>query len=455
MLVSALVPLALAATRPAAPPRFEPGPCAERALEPRARCGVVRVPEDRSNPGGRSIALNIVILPSTPQPARLPPLFDIDGGPGLPASKNAGFYAANGISAGRDVVMIEQRGTGRSNGLHCPELQDLRPTEPMLPRAKVEQCLARLRDQADLRFYGTADGVEDLEAVRRALGYEKIDLFGLSYGTTVALAYMRGFPGNVRAAILMGVAPPDAMPPRRHSTAGARALDLLLADCAAEQGCRKAFPRLQDDLARARANAKAAGFTDETFMERLRSMMYAPSGRARLPLIIHKAAKGDFQSLLSKAPDTGASMIADGMFLAVTCGESFELMDYAKADAAARATPFGDYRLRQQRAACEGWPRVRLAPDHLELPRNTSAAILLISGGMDPVTPPEWAEALVAQLPRARHLVVPKGGHIPDGLSGLESCLDPLMIQFLDHADPKALDASCIETMAAPVYSTE
>lgn len=266
--------------------------------------------------------------------------------------------------------------------------------------------------------------------------------------------YMRRYPTNVRAAILMGVAPPDAMAPSRHAPAGARALDLLLADCASDAVCNTAFPRLGDDLARARATAAAAGIADELFMERLRSLMYVPAIRARLPLAIHKAAAGDLGPFAT-APEWAGPPVADGMFLAVTCGESFALMDYAQAEAAARATPFGDYRLRRQRASCEGWPRVRLDPDHLELPKASSAAVLLVSGEMDPVTPPEWAEEIVGQLSRARHLVLPEGGHIPDGLTGLETCLDPLMIAFLDHGDPHRLDAACIEAMAPPDYSTE
>ena len=455
MLLAALLAASVASLPTSAPPTFEPAPCADKALEKRGKCGIVRVPEDRGTSGGRTIALSVTVLTSATQPAKLPPLFDIDGGPGLPSSKNAGFYAFNGVSAGRDVVMIDQRGTGRSNGLHCPELQGIPPTERMLPTAKVAQCLTRLKRQADLRFYGTADAVEDMDAVRQALNYERLDLFGLSYGTTVALSYMRRFPARVRAAVLMGVAPMDAMPPKKHSAAAERALNLVIADCAADKACNAAFPSIRDDLARARRAAQTSGWTDELFMERLRGTMYTPTSRARLPLTIRKGAVGDFASLLAQAPETGASMIADGMFLAVTCGESFELMDYSSALTASRAAAFGDYRLRQQKAACEQWPRVRLAPDHLELPGNSPASVLLISGGMDPVTPPEWAEALVGQLPNARHLVLAKGGHIPDGLSGLETCLDPLMIAFLEHGDPKALDASCIEAMTAPVYSIE
>ena len=435
----------------AAVPKFEPRECA-RPAPPRARCGVVMVPENRRAPAGRTIALNVIVLKSATTP-RLPPLFDIDGGPGLPSTKNAGFYATNGISNDRDVVMIDQRGTGRSNALLCPALQT-GPSEPMLAPAEVKACRETLSSSADLRFYGTRDAVDDLEAVRSALGYGKIDLFGLSYGTTVALRYMRRHPGTVRAAVLMGTSPPDFKPPQHHATAAARALDMVFADCVADAACSAAFPNLRADLnqARARLDLSRSPITGELLMERLRALMYSPTSRARLPLMVKRAAAGELKELFSKPAETGASMIADGMFLAVTCGESFSLMDYEAAARAAKRTPFGDYRLRRQRAACAGWPEVERDADHLELPTAAPVPVLLISGEMDPVTPPEWAERLKASLPRARHIVVPDGGHVPDGLSGLETCLDPLMISFLDHGDLDRLDASCVERMRGPPF---
>lgn len=451
MIVTLFALAALSAAAPAAP-IFEPTPCVQPAA-PRAQCGIVKVPENRAAPRGRQIALSVIVLKSAGA-ARLPPLFDIDGGPGLPSTKNAGFYAANDVSKARDVVLVDQRGTGRSNPLLCPELQT-GPTVPMLPLAAVERCRETLSKVADLRFYGTRDAVRDLDDVRRALGYGQIDLFGLSYGTTVALRYMRRYPDAVRAAILMGVSPPDFMPPRHHATAATRALEMVLARCAADPECAKAHPDLRTTLAQARARAARPGspISEELLMERLRALMYAPASRRRLPLMIRRAAAGDLAELLAKPAETGASMIADGMFLAITCGESFPLMDYPAALAVARRTPFGDYRLRRQKAACMGWPQVERDPDHLALPSRTGAAVLLVSGELDPVTPPEYAEKLKGRLPRARHIVVPDGGHIPDGVSGLETCLDPLMIAFLDHADLDRLDVSCVAAMKGPGYA--
>lgn len=449
-----LLSMMLAATPPADAPRFEPADCPAAAQPlPRAKCGIVRVPEDRARPGGRSIALNIIVLTAA-SPARLPPLFDIDGGPGLPSTKNADFYAFTSISNGRDVVLVDQRGTGKSNPLECPELAATSPAERMLPPAAVERCRRDLSAKADLRFYGTADAIADLDAVRQALGYDKIDLSGLSYGTTVALRYMQRYPGKVRAAVLMGTAPPDAMPPRHHAPAAARAINLLLADCAADADCSQRFPRLADDLERARHRlaAERGPAAVEIFMERLRSRMYMPSIRAGLPLAIEKAANGDLSAIFPEAAGPTGPSIADGMFLAVTCTESFGLMDYEAAAREARTTGFGDYRLRRQRDACAQWPRGRIDHDHLQLPAAATAAVLLLSGEMDPVTPPEWSDRLAEALPGSRHIVIPRSGHIFDGMSDIETCLDPLLTAFLDHGDPAKIDATCVARMKAPAY---
>lgn len=450
-----IILLSMMAVQPSGPvpPTFEPTACPMPNPPPRARCGIVRVPENRGLTSGRSIALNVVVLPSA-SPSSLPPLFDIDGGPGLPATKNAGFYASNEVSKGREVVLVDQRGTGRSNPLECPELAAVKPAEPMLPVAAVRRCRDALRAKADLRFYGTADAVADLEAVRQALGYGKIDMFGMSYGTTVALRYMHRYPNKVRAAVLMGVAPPDAMPPRQHAPAATRALELVIADCVRDVPCNARFPNLASDLARARQRlAKSGGQkAAELFMERLRTRMYTPVGRAALPLAIEKAANGDMSAIFPDEADLPGLVIADGMFLAVTCSESFGLMDYATAEKQARATPFGDYRLRRQRDACALWPKGRVDRDQFALPTGTQAAVLIISGEMDPVTPPEWADTLAAAVKRSRHVVIPGSGHIFDGMTGIETCLDPLMIAFLDHGSPDKLDVSCVAAMKAPAY---
>lgn len=441
----------------AAEPAFLERPCADARLAETARCGVVRVLEDRDKPNGRRIDLNVVILSSLAGRRELPPLFDLAGGPGLPATISAGFYLGDGAAyrARRDIVLVDQRGTGGSNPLACPELAAPEGAyAPMLPVEAVIRCRDALESRADLAHYGTRDAVADLEAVRQALGEERIDLFALSYGTTVALRYMHAYPGRVRAAVLMGTAPADTMPPRHHATAGERALTLLYEDCAADMDCRTAFPDPAADLRRAlvRLPQLPGAPAPEVFMEKLRALMYMPAGARQVPWIVSRAAEGDLEPFYTGTRPRGPSPIADGMFMAVTCSESFGLMDYDQAAAAARATRFGDYRLRRQRAACAVWPRGAPAPDHLA-PVRSDTPVLLISGRLDPVTPPELADAVARHLSNRRHLVIADGGHIIDGLANVD-CIDGLILRFLDRDDPQALDAGCLATVQAPRFTT-
>jgi len=453
-----MILLALAATIAAtAQPTFVEKLCAESALAKLARCGTVEVPEDRTLQGGRRLQLNVMVFPATAGKAVLPPLFDIDGGPGLPDTKNAGFYATVGSAyrARRDVVLVDQRGTGGSNPLSCPELASAEVAyKPLYSRDAVARCRKLLEAKADLKLYLTHQAVADLDAVRAALGYNKIDLFGLSYGTTVALRYLATYPQRVRAAVLLSVAPPSAMPPASHAPAAQRALDLLFAECAAELACRKAFDPPNDlDRALQRLSADKASLPGEIFLEKLRSLMYQPSTSRRIPWIINRAASGNLKPFYDSTFPRGTSPYYDGVFLSVTCSEGLALMNFQAAVAKARATRFGDYRLQRQRKACDEWPKGEAAADFLG-PVNSPASVLLISGGMDPVTPPQWAEAVAKSLRHARLVAIPASGHVFDGLSGIDTCFDPLVLKFLDTGDLREIDPACLDKMQPPPFTT-
>ena len=303
-------------------------------------------------------------------------------------------------------------------------------------------------------MYGTRDAVADLDDVRAALGYGKLDLFGLSYGTTVALRYLDTYPQRVRAAVLMGVAPPTAMPPKSHAVAAEAAIQKLFAECEREPSCDAAFnPTADVDRARTRLVSIAGAPSEEIFFEKLRSLMYQPSTARRIPYILSKAANGDLSPFYAATKPQGPSLYADGMFLSVICSEAMALMDFVAATQASKPTMFGDYRLRRQKEACAEWPTARTAENHLR-PVVSSAAILLISGDLDPVTPPAWADAVASTLPNSKHIVIPGSGHIFDGMTGIETCLDPLIVRFLEDGDVKAIDAGCIREMRAPPFVT-
>ena len=438
-------------------PQLVAKPCADPQVAAVATCGTIEVLEDRGKPDGRRISLNVVLFKATAQGPHLPPLFDIAGGPGLAVTRNAGFYAGDGAAyrERRDVVMIDQRGTGGSNPLACPELGTPEAAmQPMLPVEAVARCRALLEKRADLGRYLTEDAVADLDQVRATLGYPTIDLIGLSYGTTVALRYLATYPDRVRAAVLIGVAPPSATPPAGHAPAGERAFALLASKCSADPACGSRFDLLGDFGRAVALLPKVAGApTPEIFAEKLRSLMYQPAIARRIPWIVNAASEGDLEPFYEATRPRGPSPYFDGMFLAVTCGEGLQLMDFAAATAAAKATRFGDYRLRRQRAACDAWGARPASRDFLA-PVTSRAAVLLISGGLDPVTPPQWADALAAALPNARHVVIPASGHIFDGLSGIDTCFDPLVRKFLDSGDLEAVDPACLATMQPPPFAT-
>jgi pimeloyl-ACP methyl ester carboxylesterase len=420
-----------------------------------ARCGILEVPEDLARPEGRKIPLYIVILPAT-GPVRLPPLFDLEGGPGLPSTHSAGFYLTDGIAyrAGRDVVLVDQRGTGGSNPLYCTELDaPERHYARLYSLPLVDACRNRLAAQADLTRYGTDEAAADLDAVRAALGAERIDVVALSYGTTLALRYATLHPERVRAMVLFGTVPPEARPPRGHVPAAMAALQRLIRDCAAAPACHRSYPHLEQDLVRASDLAATSRF-GQVFFEKLRTLMYAPDRAARIPQIIHHAGASDLAPFYAATRRTGPSELADGLYLSITCSESMAGMDYQAASDATVRTPFGNYRLFVQREACRHWPTFTPAPDFFA-PPAPAMPVLMISGERDPVSPPDWAEAIARRAPHARHLVLPGGGHVLDGMEGVDSCLDPLIVRFLETADAAALDTNCVAAMHPPAFVTE
>lgn len=433
---------------------FVPTECTRALVAAKVRCGTVTVPEDRSKPDGRQIRLNIIVIPAK-QPSNVgQALFELEGGPGLADTNNVGFYLTDGAPYGttRDIVLFDQRGTGRSNPLDCPEFDAPdRALQPMFSAKTVSSCRARLGQRANLTKYTTDDAVADLDAVRTALGYRRIDLTALSYGTTLAMRYIALHGDHVRSAILLSAVPPSAMPPRHHATAAQSALDQLILDCAADQACSGRFPNLRADLSQAMAKLASDGTIEPAVaMERLRTKLHSPGGARQVPWIIHRLADGD-KSILTSTNERAGFNYYDGVYLTIACSESLPWFNRRRATQLSRRTLFRDYRLARQQEACASWVRAKVTPAFFA-PLRSPVPILFISGGRDPVTPANWAREAMRGLSNSRQIIVPWAGHIVDGLSNLETCFDPQLIRFLETADPKAVDERCFAAMAPPPF---
>lgn len=425
-------------------PVFVPRPCAFEGTQ--VACGSVLVPEDHAAPQGRKIALNVIVFKALAPAPGDSAQFDLEGGPGFAVTDSAAFYASDGEAyrRARDVVLVDMRGTGGSNPLRCDALEanaKAQPSAPMYPPALVADCARQLSAVADLRQYGTAAAARDLDAVREALGYRQVDLNALSYGTTLALRYIADHPDRVRTAVFTGTVPADRTPPAHHAASAERGLRLLLAACAADRACAAQYPDPGADLAR--AQARLGPEATPVFMEKLRTLLYLPMTARSVPKLLRDAADG---KRVFPARGGGDRVFADGLYLAITCAESMARMDLDQAMAESRATRFGAYRLERQQAACAQWPLAPADPA-LFAAQPSDVPVLFLSGALDPVTPPEWTLAASRLFRNSKVVVVPDGGHVLEGLAALDTCMDPMILRFVEAGSVQGLDTSCISEM--------
>ena len=468
--LAALLLLIVVGCRSDAPVRtIELEPCVlARDLD--ARCGTLAIPVDWTAEGGPTLHLNVVVVPARDSVAAEDPLFFLPGGPGQAASETYPLTAAAFSRANqeRDVVLVDQRGTGESNPLTCPVLDDelaLTIPEPEQLRAEARNCLNALDDEA-LANYTTAMTVADLEAARQALGYEAINLYGGSYGTRLALAYLRDHPEQVRALVLDGVVPPDYTLFLDTPADAQRALNLIFERCAATAACDEAFPNLQDkftaileQLAESPAEVTLphpiTGETlvlevdRDTFPRILFSISYSPEFVSLLPLLLTEAYEtGDLKPLVAQAlvfsQNTG---IHEGLFYSVACTEDAPYITLAEAEAAAEDTVFGPM-AGSLLTVCEEWPQGSRPDRYREALPPLAVPTLLLSGEADPVTPPHYAEALAATLPNSLHLVAPGQGHSVAN----RGCIPRLIADFLEEGAVDSLDSACVAEIEAPPF---
>lgn len=446
-------------------------PCRLQGLENDAWCGVLKRPLDPAQPQGTQVDIHYALIPALARNRKPDPVLFFAGGPGQSAMDLAGPVSRMlaRLSNRRDLVLIDQRGTGRSAPLLCEETPPTAPLAEVLdgPRQteKLRACRARLQSlpHGDLRHYATWIAMQDADAVRAALGAAKVNLIGGSYGTRAALEYLRQFPQNVRRVIIDGVAPPDMVLPASFSTDNQAALDAVFAACENEPACRTRHPSLRSDwralaagLPRevnvthpATSEPQRVRLTHDGLMSLVRGPLYAPVLASGLPQALADAARGRFEGLVGLAGALGGGRlgrISEGMHFSVVCAEDFPRLDRASD---APGADFGGAFATQYREVCKEWPRGEVPAAFYTMPA-AQVPVLLLSGGADPVTPPRHGERAARALgAKARHVVVPQAGH---GVMAI-GCLRDALFRFIDaESDEEAskVDAGCAAAIPRP-----
>ncbi len=485
---SAVVASALwaAALQPAAAaPTTE---CRVPGLRNGVQCGVVRRALDPARPDGPMIDVHYAVVPAVARRKLPDPIFLLAGGPGQSAIQLAPSVMGllSRLGNRRDIVFVDQRGTGQSAPLVCEEsgrepLAD--QVDPERQVLRLAQCRAKLQSlpyikaPADLRFFTTVLAMQDLDAVRQTLGVQRINLVGASYGTRAALEYQRQFPAQVRRSVIDGVAPPDMVLPASSGADGQTALDALLASCPQEPSCAASYPTLQADWVallqslprRVSVPHPLTGQVEDFVLTRemlhaaVRGPLYSPVLAAGLPAAIHAAAQGNVAGLMGMSAllsSRRGGQVAMGMHFSVVCAEDVPLLApagaaaeaEAKADAIAGAggsDSAADTSSRLYRRVCADWPRGEVPAAFYRVPVSASP-VLLLSGGLDPATPPRHGARVARALGAlAQHVVVPNAGH---GVMGL-GCMRDVIYRFIDALDDKdavAVDATCAALIPRP-----
>ncbi|MFA0923517.1 alpha/beta hydrolase [Xanthomonas fragariae] len=436
-----------------------------------AQCASLRVPENPNAPKGRSIALKIAWLESDAGAGSAPdPVFFIAGGPGQSATEVSVMAAAalREVRKKRDIFLVDQRGTGGSHPLRCETadgapLQATMSSSPEQLTAYARQCARGLQGHSDPRYYTTAEAIGDLDAVRAALGAPRIDLVGVSYGTRVAQHYAKRYPAHTRVIVLDGVASSDLVISGEFARTFEDALILQSEQCRAIPACRARFPgdvrtqlrtvmdRLKTESPEVeyrdvRTNAiKRDRVTADAVVGLAFTFSYAPQSAALLPLVLDEAAAGRYAPLMALSHMD--MQINQPMQWSVVCAEDADRYRPAPEH---QALLLGETVPRSVFAACPVWPAGKRADD-FTAPLRSQVPALLLSGQLDPVTPPRYADVVLKGLPNGRHLVAPGQGHSVMALG----CIPKLMAQFMETANASALDAHCVADLnTVPAFTS-
>jgi pimeloyl-ACP methyl ester carboxylesterase len=400
---------------------WPPEPCVVQGVD--ARCGTFRVPENRAKPIGPTIGLNVVVLPALSTPARADAITYLAGGPGDAATEQAisQGWQSRALHLDRDILLVDQRGTGGS------------------------------KPGGDVTQYGTRMAMDDLDAVRAALGYRQLDVIGSSYGATAAQVYLKLHPSSVRTLILTGATAIDVPYFDRYAVNAQRALDQLATLCASDADCRKAFPgweRRFGELVKAWNAHPVDGRTGDDLASVVQELLRDLEQAVSIPLLVSSAAEGDYAPLEEAgSPDRDVDLNLMGS--SIWCNEPWTGLNAT----GPWSTDFDGHTTEQIagiREACSSVPK-RAEPRSLwTLPTSSPVPVLALAGGADPQDPPANLSDLKRHFPDSRTVVFPHIGHE----FNIGGCVDPIIADFVEHGTTKGLDTTrCDGVVVVPPFA--
>jgi pimeloyl-ACP methyl ester carboxylesterase len=431
----------------------------------KARCGVLERPEDPGNPESPMLALRVAVVPALSLEPEPDPLLPIAGGPGQGSIE---FYAAyvhafEKVRRSRDILLLDQRGTGESAPMHCDGSEDAIDGQYTVEQtlAETQRCLDSLPH--DPRFFTTSIAVQDIEALRIALGIAQLNVYGVSYGSRVAQHYLRRYPDSTRTVILDGVVPPSLALGPVIAIEAQKALDSIFDRCAENAPCTQHFPELRNEFAELQRSLAEKPVTFDlpnplsgrmqslTFgvgemAAAIRLLSYHPSSIALIPLLVHEASTGNYAPLAAQFLQIAESMsdaLALGMHNAIVCTEDVPFIDPEAVSAEALAqTYIGPVQADALEAICSIWPAGVIDGD-FKTPVSSDKPVLLLSGEADPITPPYFADQVALTLGNVKHLTGARQGHG----QAILGCMPDIIGRFIESASTADLDDACFATV--------
>jgi pimeloyl-ACP methyl ester carboxylesterase len=435
-------------------------PCHVPNVDEEVLCGSYDVYENRTAATGRKISLNIVVLPAKSSDVKSDPLVFLAGGGVAPATGYAGYFsnAFTDLRQHRDILLIDQRGTGKSNPLECNLSTDPGNAEYRDDARFVEavrNCRTKLESHADLRYYTTPFAMDDLDEVREWLGYPQLNLYGASYGTGASVVYVRQHPHHVRTISLQGVMPLDVPVWLEYPKSSQQALDHVFETCAQQKACHDAYPNLPQEfstlmtqLANKPVHIKVKNPESSEEVEVpidaeilglfISRVLYSAERIHDLPLMIHLAFTGDYQPLAQKLAVKPDNSIPKGVYLSIVCNEEIPKFDPAALPSASADTFLGSFRINREILACKQWPQGWLPKDY-RIPVKSDVPALVMNGSLDHVTPPRYGEHVAQSLSNSKHLILPNRGH-----NDTDPCVAGIVTAFITAGNLKGLDTSCL-----------